>query len=79
METLTINIPKDLEIVLNHIVEKFGFKSKQEFVEAATKEKVLEMKKRLFFEISDEIAEGLRKRGISEEEILEEFEKTRRK
>jgi len=35
------------------------------------------MKKQLFFEISDEIAGGLKKREISEKEILEEFKKTR--
>ena len=73
MET-EINLPKELEAELRKIVVELGFNGNSEFVEAAVKEKILELKKRQFFQISDKVAHGLKEKGVSSKEIMEEFE-----
>ena len=77
MGTITISISDEMEESINNIISKFGFESKRDFIEVATRDKLLELKKRIFFDLSDEIARGLKKGGVKEEEILEEFERTR--
>ncbi|ODS38137.1 MAG: hypothetical protein A7316_00080 [Candidatus Altiarchaeales archaeon WOR_SM1_86-2] len=77
MGTITISISDEMEEGISNIMSKFGFESKRDFIEVATRDKILELKKRIFFELSNEIARGLNKSGVEEEEILEEFEKMR--
>ncbi|ODS38319.1 hypothetical protein BEH94_09800 [Candidatus Altiarchaeales archaeon WOR_SM1_SCG] len=77
METVTVSISNELEEGLNSVVSKFGFENKQDFIIAATRDKILELKKQIFFEVSNEVAIGLKKHEVKEQEILEGFEKTR--
>ena len=77
MTSVTVDIPVEMEEGLNSIIGKFGFESKQNFIEVATRDKILDLKKQMFFEVSSEVARGLKKAGIKEQEILEDFEKTR--
>ncbi len=77
METVNVSISNDLEEGLDNVMSKFGFKSKQDFIIAATRDKILELKKQIFFDLSNEVAIGLKKRGVTENEILGDFEKTR--
>jgi hypothetical protein len=77
MKTVTVSISNELEEGLNSVVSKFGFESNQDFIIAATRDKILDLKKQIFFEVSNEVALGLKKHGINEKEILDDFEKTR--
>ena len=77
METVNVSISNDLEEGLDNVMSKFGFKSKQDFIIAATRDKILELKKQIFFDLSNEVAIGLKKRRVTEKEILGDFEKTR--
>jgi len=54
-------------------IESFGYKNEKEFIEEAVRDKILELKKKSFFEISDKVKEALIKKGISEKDILEAF------
>ena len=73
METTTLNISEEISPRIEVIINEFGFKDKEEFFQEAIRDKVLELQKKLFFKGSDEIAGRLRKRKISEREILDEF------
>ena len=64
---------KDIKMVM----DEFGFDSENEFVEEAVSEKILELKKQIFFNITDQIATGLRSKGVSPRQILDKFERVR--
>lgn len=72
MET-EIKLPEKLATELRKIAIELGFNGNSEFVEEAVKEKILELKKRQFFHISDKVARGLKGRGISSKEMIEKF------
>ncbi|MBI2043769.1 hypothetical protein HYT24_00190 [Candidatus Pacearchaeota archaeon] len=76
METI-IKIPKELETDLRRFVHELGFSGDSEFVEEAVKDKVLELKRKEFFKVSDKIAQALNGKGINHREMLEDFEKSR--
>ncbi len=75
MKTTTLNISEEISPRVDVIVNEFGFKNKEEFFQEAIRDKILELQKKLFFKGSDEIAGRLRKKGIGEKEILDEFSK----
>jgi len=50
-----------------------------EFVQEAIRDKVLELRKLRFFSITDKVAANLKKKNISEREILKHFETVRSK
>ncbi len=54
-------------------IESFGYESEKEFVKEAVEDKILELKKKSFFDISDRVKEALVKKGLSEKDILEAF------
>ncbi len=74
---MEIQISKELEPEVKSLVIALKFKSMEEFVNRVIREKILEIRKKRFIEITDRVAEGLRKKGIREEEIMVEFEKNR--
>ncbi|MBT4805188.1 hypothetical protein HON71_03375 [Candidatus Woesearchaeota archaeon] len=75
MATTTFNISDELLPSVNSIVKEFNFESKEEFFQEAVRDKVLELKKKLFFQGSNKIAENLNKKKIKEKDILNEFNK----
>ncbi len=79
MTQATAQIPSDLTSEVNFIVQEFGFQNKEEFVQEAIRDKVLELRKLRFFSITDTIAAHLKKKRISEQEILQHFETVRSK
>jgi len=79
MTTATLRIPDDLTLEVNNIVQDFGFQNKEEFVQEAIRDKVLELRKLRFFSITDKVAANLKKKNISEREILKHFETVRSK
>ena len=75
MATTTFNISDELLPSVNSIVKEFNFESKEEFFQEAVRDKVLELKKKLFFQGSNKSAENLNKKKIKEKDILNEFNK----
>ncbi|MFQ6003424.1 MAG: hypothetical protein ACE5KJ_06725 [Candidatus Zixiibacteriota bacterium] len=55
------------------LIESFGYESEEEFVKEAVEDKILELQKKTFFEISDKVKEGLIKKGITEIDVLKAF------
>ncbi|MEW6006698.1 MAG: hypothetical protein AB1595_00865 [bacterium] len=71
---LTEDVIKDV----SKLGRQFGFRDEREFIEDAVREKLLQLKKRLFVSVTDEIRMGLEKKGISLDEVLEDFERQRK-
>ncbi len=55
---------------LNKAIVELGFSGNSEFIEEAVRDKLLELKKKTFFEISDKISLGLKKNKVASQEIL---------
>jgi len=72
----TITLSDSLAKEIDKVAHEFGFTEKQ-FVEDILKEKVLEYKKRLFVKGAADIRRKLALKGLTEEEIIEEFERRR--
>ena len=70
MET-KVKLPDELE----RIVSELGFNGDSEFIEEAVRDKILELKRQKFFQISDRVALGLKNNKISPKEILDDFDK----
>jgi hypothetical protein len=60
---------------LDNAVVNFGFETDSEFIVEAVKEKLLQLKKLMFLNITNDVALGLRKKRISNAELLNDFEK----
>lgn len=70
MET-KIKLPDEL----NRIISELGFNGNSEFIEEAVKDKILELKRQRFFQISDKVGSGLKNNKISSKEILDNFDR----
>lgn len=55
----------------------FGFRSTEDFIKNAVKEKVNRLKAVLFSRTAEKARRGLEKSGITEEEVLRNFERVR--
>ncbi len=74
---MEIHIDKELAPELQNLVAALKFKNIEEFINRAIRDKILEIKRKRFFEISDQIAESLEEQSITEQEILNDFKKKR--
>ena len=74
---MEINIDKKLTSELQNIVTTLKFKNIEEFINKAIRDKILEVKRKRFFEISNKISESLEEQGIVEQEIVNNFKKKR--
>lgn len=72
-----INISDEMASELDKVVVKFGFDTDSDFIVEAIREKLIDLKKLMFLNISEKVANGLRERGITSEDILKDFEKHR--
>jgi hypothetical protein len=68
----SIKMPKKLIQEINRVALESGFRTNSEFVEEAVRQKMLELKKAKFFEITNRVSRGLKKSGTSFEKILGE-------
>lgn len=75
MPTSTVSLPTEVLPQVEAIVNTFGFKNKEEFVQEAVRDKILDLQKRLFFSGSDRISMKLRQKGITEKEVIDHFMK----
>ena len=67
---MEINIDKKLTSELQNIVTTLKFKNIEEFINKAIRDKILEVKRKRFFELSNKISESLKEQGITEKEKL---------
>lgn len=72
---MEIHIDKKLAPELQNLVTTLKFKSAEEFINKAIRDKILEIKRRRFFEISNKISKSLEEQGITEEKIINDFNK----
>lgn len=75
--SLTITIPDDLMEGIKKITEESGFESPEEFISTAIEQKILEIKKDKFYRLTNEIREGIEKRGYTVKQMIDEIEKRR--
>ena len=73
IRVLKVTVGVESRKTLKELIESFGYESEEEFIREAVEDKILELKKKSFFEISDKVKDALIKKGISESEILEAF------
>ncbi len=74
-----LRLPTALAEELQRLAQASGVNDVESFVVAVMKEKLQrEKNKSRFYEITDQIREGLNKAGITEEEVLEDFNRFRR-
>ena len=67
---MEIHIDKKLAPELQNLVTTLKFKNIEEFINKAIRDKILEVKRKRFFEISNKISESLKEQGITEKEKL---------
>ena len=73
MSTATIHLPEDIAGDINNISKNLGFSSAGEFIEEAIRDKILEVRRQLFSMGTDHIAQGLKKKKITEQEVITDF------
>lgn len=73
-----INIPEAMEQDMVLLSEEFGFSNDTEFIRNAVRDKIIELKKLLFMQISTRTGKGLKSKNISEADLLEDFKKWRK-
>jgi hypothetical protein len=74
----TVQIPGDLLQEADQAARDAGFPSTDEFITWVLADKLRELRKGLFYDITDRVKSGLAERGITPEEVLEDFEQFRR-
>ena len=74
---MEVHIDKKLTPELQNLVTTLKFKSIEEFINKAIRDKILEIKRKRFLEISDKISESLKEQHITEQEILSDFKRKR--
>ncbi len=74
MATTTIKVSDEIAPKIDFIVTEFGFKNQEEFFQEAIRDKVIELNKKTFFRGSNMIANRLKKKGVTEKDILSDFE-----
>ena len=55
----------------------FGYRNRKEFIQDAVEEKIRRLKGLLFSRSAEKVRRGIVKRGLTEDEILEDFERFR--
>jgi metal-responsive CopG/Arc/MetJ family transcriptional regulator len=74
---ITITIPEALVNGINKIIDEGGFQSPEEFVATAIEQKLLELQKEKFYQITDEIRQGIERKGYTVKQVIEDIEKLR--
>ncbi len=64
---------------IRKIASKIGFKNEEEFIKEAVEEKILKFKRLLFTEITTDVRKGLEKKRVKQEDVLQDFERFRRR
>ncbi len=73
-----LSIPETMEQDITLLSKEFGFSNDTEFIRSALRDKIIELKKLLFIQISTRFGKALKSKGISEADLLSDFEKWRK-
>lgn len=68
---------KDIQRAAERIAKEWGFSSVEDFINEAVEERILQLKKYEFIERTEKIREELNKKGLTEKDILTDFEERR--
>jgi len=71
---MDLKLPTTLEKEVEGAVREFDYKDEEQFIEDALKRRLLSLKKASFFASAKGIRDVMEKQGISEQDILAEFE-----
>jgi|YelNatPaOPRAMG01_1025707.scaffolds.fasta_scaffold59149_5 ribosomal protein S8 len=74
---MEVKISSKMKEEILDFLKDFGYKSEKEFIEDAILHRILELKKIDFLMKSEKIKTAMRKKGITEKEILRDFERFR--
>jgi hypothetical protein len=74
---MIIELSEQIKKEVSHTTKSFGYKTEREFVEDALRRRILELKKTGFLSGAKKIKKRIGEVGISEKDILEDFEKFR--
>lgn len=75
----TLQLPRELTEELQRLVKTSGTKDMESYVVAIMKQQLeFEKNKLRFYEITDQIRAGLNSAGLTEEEVLQDFDRFRR-
>lgn len=72
---MIIELSEQIKKEVSHTIKNFGYKTEREFVEDALRRRILELKKTGFLSGVKKIKKRMGERGVSEKDILEDFEK----
>jgi hypothetical protein len=75
---MEMKIPSKMKKEILDFLRDFGYKNEKEFIEDAILHRILELKKFDFLMKTEKIKKAMRKKGITEKEILRDFERSRR-
>jgi len=67
---MEVHIRKELVPEIKNLVVTLKFDNMDEFVNSAIRDKILELRKKRFVEITDKVSSGLKGNGLKEEDIL---------
>ncbi|MFQ6031774.1 MAG: ribbon-helix-helix domain-containing protein [Candidatus Zixiibacteriota bacterium] len=79
MMSITISLPEKLVSSIDEVLKKGEFKSFDQFIEKAVKDRLLALKRKRLAELPDDVERLIKETGITEEEILTDFEAFRDK
>jgi len=74
---VTVIIPEDLVKGIAKIIDEGGFQTPEEFIATAIEQKLLELQKEKFYHLTDEIRQGIEKKGYTVKQVIEDIEKLR--
>jgi hypothetical protein len=74
---MEVKVSSKIKKEISEILEGYGYKNEKEFIEDALWRRILELKKIDFLVKTEKIRKAMRKKGVTEEEILRDFEKFR--
>ena len=73
----TILLSDSLSKEINKVAREFGYTEEKQFIEDMLKEKILEYKRQLFIKGVANIRRKLATKGLTEDEIIADFERFR--
>lgn len=71
---MEIRLSPTIKREVSSALRKYGYGSERDFVEDALRHRILELKKRDFLAETRKLKEALGKRGLSEKDILKDFD-----
>ena len=73
----TILLSDSLSKEINKVAREFGYMEEKQFIEDMLKEKILEYKRQMFMKGVANIRRKLAEKGLTEDEIIADFERFR--